>query len=126
MADTLSVIGDTNVLVCEPDGEKLNTDRDVSGVFGDAIWSERVELVAVPVERFGEGFFTLSTRMAGEITQKFVTYRLRLAIVGDISAHLAVSSALRAYVHESNRGCDVWFVDDLAALYARLEGANAG
>ncbi|MCU1683518.1 MAG: alpha/beta hydrolase [Amycolatopsis sp.] len=124
MADL--IFGGTRVLVCEPDGEKLYSDRDVVSVFGDAIWSQSVELVAVPVERFGEGFFTLSTRMAGEIIQKFVTYRLRLAIVGDISAHLAASSALRAFVYESNRGRDVWFVADLDELRSRLESVHAG
>ena len=35
--------------------------------------------------------------------QKFVSYRLTLAVVGDISSHLATGSALQALVRESNR-----------------------
>jgi Domain of unknown function (DUF4180) len=42
--------------------------------------------------------------LAGEFAQKFVNYRLRLAIVGDISQHLAGSEALCDFVAETNRG----------------------
>ncbi|WP_244166023.1 DUF4180 domain-containing protein [Micromonospora saelicesensis] len=45
---------------------------------------------------------------------------MRLAVVGDISAQLAESSALRALVHESNQGGQIWFVPDLDALDTRL------
>jgi len=78
------------------------------------------EVVAVPADRLEESFFSLSTRLAGEIMQKFVNYRLRLAIIGDISHHLETSTALRALVRESNRSDHIWFLPDLAALDARL------
>jgi len=52
--------------------------------------------------------------------QKFVNYRLRLVIVGDIAAYTAGSTALRDLVTESNRGKQIWFVPDLDALAARL------
>jgi hypothetical protein len=44
-------------------------------------------------------------------------------VVGDVSAHLAQSDALRDFVIESNRGEHVWFVRDLAELEARLAAA---
>ena len=43
------------------------------------------EVVAVPASRLDDDFFSLGTRFAGEIMQKFVNYRLRLVVVGDIS-----------------------------------------
>ena len=52
--------------------------------------------------------------------QKFVNYQIRLAVVGDLSAQLERSSALRALVHESNRGRHVWFVDRIEDLDALL------
>jgi hypothetical protein len=52
-----------------------------------------------------------------------VQYRQRLAIVGDISGFLAESSALRAFVTESNRGKDVWFLASRAELGQRLKQA---
>ncbi|QUH00708.1 DUF4180 domain-containing protein [Saccharopolyspora erythraea] len=109
------------VLVCAPDGPPVATEQDVLDLIGATYFG--AEVVAVPVSRLDERFFTLSTRFAGEVMQKFGNYRLRLAVVGDISRHLAASSALRALVHESNRGEQVWFVPDLDALDARLRGA---
>ncbi|MCF8380049.1 MAG: DUF4180 domain-containing protein [Bacteroidales bacterium] len=46
-------------------------------------------------------FFDLKTRMAGEILQKFSTYNLKLAIVGDFSN--IESRSLRDFIRESNR-----------------------
>jgi hypothetical protein len=123
MADTVSRMHGIRVLTCAPDGLKLRTDRDAVDLVGDAL-SQDAELVIVPVERLGDGFFTLNTRIAGEIIQKFVTYRRRLAILGDISKYLAESSALRAFVYETNRGRQVWFVADLAELRRRLESTR--
>ncbi|MGA2135550.1 MAG: DUF4180 domain-containing protein [Bryobacteraceae bacterium] len=68
----------------------------------------------------GDDFFKLRTRIAGEFVQKFVTYRVRLAIAGDISGYLEGSSALRDFVVECNRGSQVWFVADAQELQTRL------
>jgi hypothetical protein len=67
-------------------------------------------LILIPVERFADDFFRLNTRIAGEIIQKFVTYRRRLAIVGDISRYMEESSAFRDFGYEANRGDHVLFV----------------
>lgn len=107
------------VLLCSPDGPKISGDADAVDLVGEAM-SIRAELIVVPVERFAEDFFKLSTRIAGEVIHRFVLYRLRLAIIGDISGHLETSSALRAFVYESNRGREVWFLADLAELDAWL------
>ncbi|MDZ5443682.1 DUF4180 domain-containing protein [Micromonospora sp. 4G57] len=109
------------VLVCDPAGPPVATVADALDLIGAAFLG--AEVVAVPASRLDPDFFALDTRFAGEIMQKFVNYRLRLAVVGDISRHLAASAALRALVHESNRAEHVWFVPDLDALDARLAGA---
>ncbi|MFN8206946.1 MAG: DUF4180 domain-containing protein [Bacteroidales bacterium] len=54
------------------------------------------------------GFFDLKTGLAGEILQKFSTYRMKLAIVGDFSA--IGSKSLRDFIRESNRYGQVCFV----------------
>ena len=107
------------VLHLAVEGTPISTDADAADLVGDA-WAHHAELVAVPVERLDPAFFDLSTGVAGEITQKLVNYRLRLAIVGDIAEHVEASPALRDYVWESNRGTQVWFVADDAALEAKL------
>lgn len=100
------------------DGEPLRETRDVLDLIGEA-WSSRATWVAVPADRLPADFFTLSSGVAGEVAQKFVNYGVGLAIVGDISRHTEVSSALRAWVLECDRGKHIWFVRDKAELTAR-------
>ncbi|WP_026403948.1 DUF4180 domain-containing protein [Actinomadura rifamycini] len=121
MADEMAERAGTPVLVCTPDGPPIATEADALDLIGAAFLG--AEVVAVPVRRLDERFFALGSRFAGEIMQKFVNYRIRLAIVGDLSGHLATSSALRALVAESNAGGHVWFVPDLDALDARLRAS---
>lgn len=118
MTDVVQERAGVGVLVCDPAGPPIATVQDALDLIGAAFLG--AEVVAVPASRLDESFFALGTRFAGEVMQKFVNYRLRLAVVGDISRHLAASSALRALVHESNGADHVWFVADLEALDARL------
>jgi hypothetical protein len=117
--DEACEIAGVRVLACAPDGPTLARAGDVSD-FISAAWEHKSALVAIPVQRLADDFFRLRTGLAGEAIQKFVNYRIRLAIVGDISAFLAESAALRDFIYESNRGQQVWFVDDIAALCHRL------
>jgi hypothetical protein len=117
--DMIRELHGTTVLICAEDGPLLASERD-AGDFLSAAWAADAALVAIPVTRLAPDFFRLATRIAGDVAQKFVNYRIRLAIVGDISAYCAQSKALRDLVHESNQGRALWFVDDLAALGARL------
>jgi hypothetical protein len=110
------------VLECVPDGAKLQTYQDAVDLIGKT-FENRATLIVIPVECLDDEFFQLKTRIAGELIQKFVQYRRRLAIVGDISGFLAESSALRAFVNESNRGKEVWFLATLEDLNNRLERA---
>ncbi|MER8070877.1 DUF4180 domain-containing protein [Streptomyces sp. NPDC094034] len=107
------------VLRCPSGGEPLRGEREALDLIGDA-FSLGAAWVAIPVGRFEDAFFRLSTRVAGDIVQKFVNYRLRVAVVGDIARHTAASTALRDFVRESNRGTQLWFVPDIKALSARL------
>ncbi|MFG1674440.1 DUF4180 domain-containing protein [Micromonospora sp. NPDC049282] len=122
MADELCERAGVTVLRCDPAGPPIATEADALDLIGAAFAGATV--VAVPAERLDPSFFALGTRFAGEVMQKFVNYRLRLVVVGDISAHLAASDALRALVAESNRHDQVWFVPDLAALDDRLRAAG--
>jgi hypothetical protein len=110
------------VLECVPDGAKLQTYQDAVDLIGKT-FENRATLIVIPVECLDDEFFQLKTRIAGELIQKFVQYRRRIAIVGDISGFLAESSALRAFVNESNRGKEVWFLSSRDDLNQRLERA---
>ncbi len=103
----------------DADGPAIATDDDTSDLIGGA-WSNRATLIAIPVERLDERFFDLSSGFAGEVLGKLGNYRLRIAIVGDVSEHVTGSDAFGAFVREANRGDDAWFVPDAAALEAKL------
>jgi hypothetical protein len=99
--------------------ERLGSEQDVLDVLGRA-YGEFPDLIAIPAAALGPRFFDLSTRIAGDLLQKFAQYRMRVAILGDLSAYVAASSALRDFVYESNRGGQIWFLADFDALDARL------
>ncbi|SCF18825.1 protein of unknown function (DUF4180) [Micromonospora matsumotoense] len=117
--DTLVTLAGCTALACAPDGPKICGGDDATDVIGAAL-GHGVELVVLPVRRLAVEFFTLRTGVAGEVVQKFVNYRLRLAVVGDISGHVTRSTALRDFVVEADRGRQLRFVDTLAELEERL------
>lgn len=55
-----------------------------------------------------DDFFDLSTRLAGEILQKFINYHIKIAIVGDFSVY--TSKSLKDFICESNKGKDIFFL----------------
>lgn len=61
-------------------------------------------------EQLPPTFFDLSSKLAGEILNKFAVYRFRLAIVGDFDKY--ESKSLHAFILESNRGNVVYFAQD--------------
>ncbi|WP_428955721.1 DUF4180 domain-containing protein [Streptomyces sp. cg35] len=117
--DEMRELAGVPVFVCSPDGPPLDGERAALDLIGDAGY-RGAAWVAVPAERCGADFFRLRTRLAGDIVQKFATYRTGLAILGDIGTRTAASTALRDFVRESNRGRQLWFLPDTDALEARL------
>ena len=115
-------IAGVRVFVVAREGALLQSERAATDLVGDSYSAGGAEIIALPVERLGAAFFTLKTRIAGEMLQKFMNYGFRVAIVGDIAAYVEASGALRDFVYESNRGRQVWFVRDLDELRVRLEG----
>ncbi|MEV4417942.1 DUF4180 domain-containing protein [Catellatospora sp. NPDC049609] len=107
------------VLVADADGPAVTTVQDALDLIGEAF--QGAQVVALPAARLTGDFFTLGTGLAGEIMQKFVNYRIRLVVLGDLGRWLERSSALRALVAESNRGEHVWFLADLGELAERLK-----
>lgn len=112
------------VYLVPADGPMLRTGSDAVDLMSAA--SEfRASLIAIPTARLGHDFFELRTRIAGELAQKFAMYGARAAIVGDISGKMAESKSLAAFVGESNRGRDLWFVDSIEALAEKLNSSGA-
>jgi hypothetical protein len=119
MTDLVRDLFGVRTVVCTVDGPTVRGDREAVDIIGYAL-QERAGLVVMPVARLDIRFLTLRTGVAGDVVGKFASYRIRLAIVGDIKQHVERSSALRAFVYESNRGRQLWFIDDLAELEGHL------
>jgi hypothetical protein len=122
MSGAMTQLSGIGVFLFDATGGPVRNDRDAADLVGAAM-GQGTAWAAVPAARLGEDFFRLETRIAGEVIQKFVNYRIGLAVVGDISGAVARSTALRDFVYESNRGRHVWFVADLDELDARLAQA---
>lgn len=58
-------------------------------------------------------------KIAGNILDKFINYRKKLAIVGDFSNYN--STALKAFIYESNNGNSIYFVPSIEDAVNKLD-----
>ena len=65
-----------------------------------------------------EEFFDLSTKIAGEVLQKFINYQKKIAIIGDFSKY--TSKSLKDFIYECNKGKDIFFLPDEAQAIEKL------
>ncbi len=64
-------------------------------------------------------FFVLSTRLAGEVLQKYINYSFKIAVWGDYSVYN--SKSLHDFIYESNHGNDFFFVGTESEAIEKLE-----
>lgn len=114
---------DIRTLDYDHKGPIFNPAEEVLDIVGET-YGTNVACVTIPRQRLPAEFFDLSTRIAGEFMQKLVNYHVTVAIVGNIDEYLNASSTLQAFVHESNRGSTLWFVEDRDAVHDRLNPAT--
>jgi hypothetical protein len=86
--------------------------------FLEMIMGSDAEGIIVHQENIDERFFDLQSGLAGEMLQKVVNYRLRLAIVGDFSIY--ESKSLKAFIAESNRSNTIVFVNTIEDALVKL------
>lgn len=111
--------GGEQILLVDADGPLIGDERQATDLIGEAAW-QGASMLAIPAARLDARFFQLRSGLAGAIAQKAVNYRLKLAVIGDISQHLAASNALRDWVREAGRRGDLWFAPSLDDLVAAL------
>ena len=118
MPDQFCELQDVRMMKCATEGDQVRSSQDAIDLIGEA-HRHQADLVVIPAERLSDDFFRLKTGVAGEIVQKFVTYGVRLAILGDLSRYLNESSSFRDFVRESNQGSALWFVTNAEELRQR-------
>jgi len=99
---TIAELTDNNFIVSES--------QDILDLMADLGSQDCIRLI-IYENNLNRDFFDLKTKLAGEILQKISNYRFRLAIIGDFSKYSGKS--LTDFIRESNRGNQVWFVNDL-------------
>ena len=105
------IAGDPVIVKNERDALDLMVDPQLQGA----------RKIIIHRENITPDFFDLSTRLAGGILQKFVTYQVKLAIVGDFQD---ASDSLKAFIYETNRGHEIFFAEDLETAKAKLFAAK--
>ena len=75
------------------------------------IYYQDFDKIIIREKNLSADFFDLKNGMAGEILQKFSTYRVRLVIVGDFSKYS--SKSLKDFIYESNQMKQINFVASL-------------
>ena len=86
-------------------------------IIGNANY-QGAEKIIIPRENIHPDFFDLKTRLAGEVLQKFSTYRQKLAIVGDFSSF--TSKSLQDFIRESNAIGHILFVEEINDAIEKL------
>lgn len=74
-------------------------------------------------EQIIDDFFDLKTGLAGEILQKFTTYQLRVAIVGEFTGYN--SKSLNDFIYECNQGDKILFKNSEAEALAILHHSKS-
>lgn len=85
----------------------LATEQDALDLMGNI----ETSYIVVHEGNITPAFFDLSTKVAGNILQKFSNYRVKLAIIGDFTKY--PSKVLKDFIYETNRVCNHLFVDSL-------------
>jgi hypothetical protein len=115
----IKVIKDKDSKIAEVLSEEIvvKTVDDILDLMGN-LYFENITNIMMHMHHFPEQFFDLKTRFAGEILQKFSNYRVRLAIIGNFNAY--DSDSFQAFIRESNRGNQIFFLPDRTAAIERL------
>ena len=91
-------------------------------LIGDVTYQGARKLV-LSEQQLDPAFFDLTTGLAGEVLQKFVNYRIALAIIGEFSRF--ESKSLHDFIRESNRGRSINFVESMSEAITRLTGKGS-
>mgnify|MGYP000346383945 CR=1 FL=1 len=108
----------TKIIELVADSIIVTTPQDALDLLMSASYEHGATKIILHQRNITPDFFDLKTRIAGEILQKVVNYRMQLALVGDFGN--VESDSLRAFILESNRGKHVFFCDSVDAAVKAL------
>ena len=110
------------IAVVQSDGCILMDTQSALDLIMSVNYETGCDRIAINKEAITEDFFILSTRLAGDILQKFINYRIKFSIYGDFSGY--TSKPLKDFIYECNHGKDVFFASDVDDAVNRLSAAH--
>ncbi len=117
MEVTIHRLGDYAIAEINASDLVIRTTSDALDLLGD-IYYQGFGSIILYEKNITADFFDLKTGIAGEILQKFSTYRVRLAIVGTFDAYTGKS--IKDFIYESNKMGHINFVPTLEKALDRL------
>ncbi len=115
-------VNSKKIAVIETDEKVITDTASALDLMANIRYEGDTNLLAISKQAIAEEFFILSSGLAGEILQKFVNYRSKLAIFGDFSTY--TSKPLKDFIYESNQGNDIYFVPTKDEAVKRLSVAK--
>ena len=99
------------------DDIEIRNSQDAVDLMGNCSYQGATKII-IRERNLTPDFFELRTGIAGEILQKFSTYDVQLAIIGDFEKYPGKS--LQNFIYESNKYKRINFVSSLAAAISSL------
>lgn len=91
----------------------IKTPQDSLDLLGE-LYYQGFDQIIIHKKNLSNDFFDLKNGLAGEILQKFSTYRVKLAIVGNFRT--LTSKSLNDFIYESNKSGHIIFVESLSDI----------
>ncbi|QIP15316.1 DUF4180 domain-containing protein [Spirosoma aureum] len=110
-------INDIKIAEVVSDTIVVKTTDDGLDLLGNLYYQD-FDRIIIHEENITPDFFDLKSGIAGEMLQKFSTYRVRLAVVGDFAKYPGKS--IKDFIIESNRTRQINFVNSTAEALSRL------
>ena len=104
----INIKDNINVVKIEDEKILIFDEQSALDVFMSLAYETGENKFMISKDNLIEDFFDLRTKIAGEILQKIINYRMKLAIIGDFSKYK--SKSLRDFIYECNSGRDIFFV----------------
>jgi len=117
MKTDFELIDGVSIGVVTANGIGIQTTQDVIDLMADCVFNGANSMVFFEKDLPAD-FYDLKTGFAGEVLQKFSTYRVRLAIVGDFGKY--TSNSLRSFILESNKHRHINFVSSIEEARVKL------
>ncbi|PHG80443.1 DUF4180 domain-containing protein [Bacillus wiedmannii] len=102
------VIGGINIAIIRNEKLLISDVQTALDLMATVQYEVDAKHIIIDKSLITESFFDLKTRLAGDILQKFINYRVKIASIGDFSMY--TSKSLKDFIYECNKGKDIFYL----------------